>query len=162
MTDNETRKAILKALYEENRKRPGWGGIGIDVLKNVSGITDEESIDYHLDYLTDRGFLVGDTATEKIITAKGIDFVEGPSEFNPPQAHLRQSIEISGGNIGQINQAHTLTNPSLFLGRLAEAIENHPDLDRKKRQSWKETLLEMSKHPALVELLRSLMASRMT
>lgn len=159
MTDNEIRKAILKALYDENRKRPGWGSLGIDALMNVSGITEKEAIYYHLDYLTDRGFLEGDTWTEKIITARGIDFVEGPSEFNPPQTYLKQSIEISGGHVGQINQAHTIMNPSLFLGQLAEAIENHPDLDNEKKKKWKDTLFEMSKHPALIELMRALIAS---
>lgn len=155
MTDNEMRKAILKALYEERRRWPGVGALSVNELVNICG-ADKEIVYYNLDYLTDRGFIQSSSLSEKEITVLGIDFFEGPSEFNPPQDYVNQKIEISGGHVGQVNQAHTITNPSLFLSRLVEAIENHPDIDREKKKRWTETLWEMSKHPALVELLRIL------
>lgn len=79
--------------------------------------------------------------------------------MNPPEAatdHINNRIEISGGSIGQINQAHTINNPSLFLNQLAEAIENHPDIEPEKKIPWTKALLEMSKHPLLVEAVKQL------
>ncbi len=88
------------------------------------------------------------------ITSKGIDFIKGPSGFNPPHEYKSQSIEIKGSIVGQVVQAnHSTVNISTFFGHLIQSIQNHPDLPPDEKKHWTDVLYEMSKHPLLAGLV---------
>lgn len=158
MTDIDIRKKILNALYQEYRKTPGYGCRDVWELSEEFGIA-RDAMEFNAHFLVDQGFAVIATAGWSIeLTPKGLNFVEGPSVFNPTEQFRQQIIEIHGGNIGQINQGHIINNPSLFLNQLAEMIENNPNLEPEQKASWNKALWEMSKHPALIEVIRALVS----
>lgn len=156
MNDREIRKKILQALYDEDRKDPGAGSLDMHTIPHEFQV-DEKFSEFNVYFLEENGFIAFTGGGGVIgITAKGKNFVEGPNEFNPVPQFIQQTIEIHGGQIGQINQGHVINNPSLFLSELADQIERRPDIDPEKKAFWKRALFEMSKHPFLLEAIRIL------
>jgi len=153
MADDEVRKNILSNLYDVYREKGPNAGLSYDTLTERLGLNKTE-VEFHVRYLCDRGYARKMTRFVVAIDKRGIDFIEGPSAFNPPAQFSQQKIEISGGSVGQINQAHIVNNPSLFLTQLADAIEKHPDIDPEKKKSWKEKLLEMANSPVVDAIFR--------
>ena len=153
MSDLEARKKILQALYETMRKYGGRpSGYKIDDLADDLGI-DKNDARFHVRYLVKRNFVRSVVMGSVEIETAGIDFVEGPSEFNPPAQYNQQVISISGGQVGQVNQAHIINNPSLFLNRLADELERSPDLDPEKKKSWTETLRDLANSPLIEKIV---------
>lgn len=64
---------------------------------------------------------------------------------------------IHGGAVSLGQSTATVVNQqSTFLHDLAQKVQNCPNIEPEQRQHWAKTLWEMSKHPALVALLGSL------
>jgi hypothetical protein len=153
MNDIEIRDRILQTLYQAYRKHPGVGRRIMDEFADEFGI-DKELIEFNIQYLVDHDFvkyvamggLVG-------ITPKGINFAEGPSKYNPTEDYKSQSIEVSGGTIGQIFQVGHDFNTSLFLDRLTAQIESHPEISPEKKSHWKDFLKDIPR-TILDELIR--------
>ena len=154
MTDNEIRKAILKELYDKFRAESGYGDMDMHEFPQRLEI-DENISEFNVYFLEAHKFIEFTGGGGQIgITPKGMNFVEGPNEFNPPAQFIRQSVEIHGGQVGQINQAHTINNPSQVLEKLADLIEHSPDVEPEKRKPWTKALRDICKHPALIEVMK--------
>jgi hypothetical protein len=151
MTDIEIRKRILVALYDEYREHSVAGRLNMYELAESFGI-DKKNIEFNAQYLIDHGFAEYTAMGGFIaITPKGVNFVEGPSEFNPAEEYLQQSIEVSGGEIGQIFQAKEITiKPEALVEDLARIVNDYPDLPPAERRRW----LNFLKHPLLIEMIR--------
>ena len=156
MDKKEIRKIILRDLYAAFEEQDGVGYISMGEIAEKSGI-DIKAIEKQTDFLEELGYARYEATGGIIgITPKGINFIEGPSEFNPLTQFTQQSIEIHGGSVGQIIQAHIINNPSLFLNRLVEELDNHPDIPPEKKAAWRKTLSDLSNNPAAVEIIRGL------
>jgi len=155
MTDVEIRLAVLQKLYDIRKLESPNAGYRDEELAEVLNL-EKKSLNFNMGYLKEKGFIRGLSLSATGITAKGIDLIEGPSVFYPPDQYIRQQIEINGVSGGQINLAHTINDPSLFLDQLSAEIEKRTDIDQDKKAYWKKTLLEMSKHPVLLEVAKKL------
>jgi len=158
MSDTEIRRAILQKLYDLFMDRGMAVGIKSTELANDLDFTPE-TVEKQVRALKAYGFVENITMASLRISPDGLKEIEGALKSEIPTTQIHQNIKISGGNIGQINQAHILNNPSCFLNRLAEAIENTPDIDPEQKKTWTKTLWEMSKHPhlpALIEAVKQL------
>ena len=134
MHNTEIRKKILETLYHEFQKEGIASSLGAYSIAREIGI-DENDMEFNYQYLEGRGFIKlmkfgsPETGVFLIITPKGIDLVEGPSEFNPPHENKSQCIEIKEIIVGQVIQADlSPINISLFFGHLIQSIQNHPGL----------------------------------
>ena len=150
MTDIEVRKKVLQALYEEYK---AYGRGGVLRIKDLAErlALDVKLVDFNVQYLVDNGFvrLVGRNSLS--IEAPGVNFVEGPSEFNPPEEYIQQSIQISGGEVGQIFQAKEITiKPEVLVQDLTRIVNDYPDLPAAEKKRW----LDFLKHPLLIEMIR--------
>jgi len=169
----EIRKKILKFLYQEYEKTPGHGHGSLPDIAQEIGV-DYKEVDFNAQYLSDKDFVRLGIGRTIEITPKGVDFVEGPHEFNPRSEHISQSFEIgdikidSGSlgdvvqtqNIGGVVQTHTTTiNPSVFFESIIHEIQNQPDLDPTKKKSWLRSLSEMMEHPMILEIFRKIFES---
>ena len=105
---------------------------------------DEKIFSFNLDFLWEHGFVESHMGALHSITQRGIDFVESPSPFNPPRDFVQQTIEISGGNVGQIVHSQYI-NASIFLDHLNSLIENHPEISPEHKKYWKDFLKEVPK-----------------
>jgi len=155
MSDTEIRRAILQKLYDLFMDRGRAVGIKSAELANDLAFTPE-TVEKQIRALKAYGFVENITMAALRISPDGLKEIEGTLKSEIPTTQIHQNIEISGGNIGQINQAHVINNPSYFLNRLEEAVENTPDIDPEKKSRWKQALWEMSKHPALIAAISPL------
>jgi hypothetical protein len=149
MTDIEVRKKILQALYEEYKAHGRGGVLRIKDLAERLAL-DVKLVDFNAQYLIDNGFvrLVGRNSFS--IEAQGVNFVEGPSEFNPAEEYIQQSIQISGGEIGQIFQAKEITiKPEVLIEDLTRLVNDYPGLQPEEKKRW----LDFLKHPLLIEMI---------
>lgn len=157
MNDIEIRKAILQKLYAVDRATGSCGSHGYDEFAKELGV-DKETLLFNFSYLREKNYVKRATTSSCCICTKGIDFIEGASEFNPKQQYLQQTIEVTGGSVGQINQAHTINNPSYLLDRLTEAVEKAQGIEQPRKKSWLKSLREMSKHPVLLEVIKKVLS----
>ena len=151
MKDEEVRHKILEALYQVYRESPRTGSRPKLELGEELGI-NKQSLDFNVGYLVDSGLIkylsYGGRLT---ITADGLRYFERKSEISSPEDHIRQSIQISGGEIGQIFQAKEITiKPEIFVKQMAELAEKHPALSGSEKKSW----VGFLKHPLLIEIVR--------
>jgi len=158
MSDDEIRRAILRKLYElfmDHGKAAGFKTVELAHDLDI----DVEVIEKQMRALKALGLADRIGQVNFRITEDGIMDIEGRDAPNPSATHVYNSIEVSGGSVGNINQAHIINSPSQFLTELAEAIEKHPDIDPEKKKTWAKTLWEISKHPhlpALIEAVKQL------
>ena len=157
MNDLEIHKEILQKLYDIDRERGPSAGFSAEELSKTipAAITD---IDYNIRDLRDHRYLRNISRFVVCITPEGRDFLK--ERCNPSVAvePVQQRIEISGGSVGQINQGHVINNPSLFWNQLAEVIEKNPDIEPEKKKAWCKAIWEISKHPALIEAMKTLLS----
>src|SRR5512139_2558273 len=98
MDNTEIRKKILETLYHEFQKEGIPSSLGAYSIAREIGI-DENDMDFNYQYLEDKGFIKlmkfgsPETGVFLIITPKGIDLIEGPSEFNLSHGYKSQCIE---------------------------------------------------------------------
>ena len=152
------RTLILQDLYAAFEEQDGVGYISMGEIAEKRGI-DIKTIEKQTDFLVELGYARYEATGGIIgIAPKGINFVEGASEFNPLPQFIRQTIEIHGGTVGQINQAHMINDPSSFLNAVADAVDAVQNIDPSKKSSWLKSLFEMSKHPALIEAIKKLLS----
>lgn len=169
----EIRKKILELLYQEYKKTPGHGHGSLPDIAQEIGV-DYKEVDFNAQYLSDKDFVRLGIGRTIEITPKGVDFVEGPHEFNPRSEHISQSFEIGDikigtGSVGDIVQTqnvdgvvqtHSSTiNPSDFFESIIHEIQNQPDLDPKEKKSWLRSLSEMAAHPMILEFCRKIFES---
>lgn len=157
MENHNIRDAILRSLYRGYKKDGFTGRRFFHELAAELGV-GMKSIEAVCHYLQERGFVDTQANAVATIEAKGVDYVEGPSPFNAPGNYAQQVIEIKGGNVGQITQAHIIHNPSDLLNQLADLLDTAPGLQPEKKKEWKGSLLEMSRHPALIEVWKRLLS----
>lgn len=173
MDDIKIRKKILELLYREYKKTPGHGHGNLPNIARKIG-EDYDSVYFNAQYLSDNNFVSLGMGQTIEILPDGVNFIEGPHEFNPRSKNISQSLEIgdikinSGGigdivqtqSIGNVAQAHNITiNPSYFLDNMIRCIQEHPDLDPKKKKSWLRSLSEMAEHPMILEFCRKILES---
>jgi len=151
MTDQEIRDKILQAIYEQYKKK-GFHSAKILSYGLAREIGVEESaMDRNVQYLVGKGFVTsgagGPGSGPPIgITSRGVDVVEGPSKYNPPEDHRKMIIEMKGGNVGQIVQdQHIDINPSIFLEQLNLLIEKYQEVPPDKKKYWLDLLKEIPK-----------------
>jgi hypothetical protein len=148
-TNNEIRRLMLQYFYDRNRNATssrGKKGSAVKIsdvkreLKAAHGLTQQE-VQSNLTYLISQGW-VREEAIEKsftapggtvvpsptryfIITAAGIDKIEGPGEFTMPKFHGIK-IEATGQNIITLGDGNQINARFGDLGRalleLREAI----------------------------------------
>jgi hypothetical protein len=141
--NDEIRRMILQYFYDRNVKatsRTGKRGSAIKIsdvkreLKEQHGLSQQEVMS-NLTYLIDNGWVktfdiektvtvkggtVPSTTTFYEITAKGIDRIEGGSQFEPKERYAGINISATGSNVitlgdgnvvnAQYSELHTLLN----------------------------------------------------
>ena len=157
MDEKKIRPVILQKLYDLYINSRGNTGMTIPDIANELGF-DIKTVEESVRGLKANKYIDNRTMTQIRITSEGVKEIERVPKSNPGDTHFHQTIEFNGDNAGQINQAHTINNPSLFLRELADAIENLPDLEPEKKSRWKATLLEISKHPGMIAIMTRLLS----
>ncbi|MFO0773211.1 MAG: hypothetical protein U0172_00925 [Nitrospiraceae bacterium] len=159
LSNNEIRRTMLQYFYERNKNATsarGKKGSAVKIsdvkreLKASHGLKQQE-VQSNLTYLISQGW-VGEDTVEKtftapggtvipssttfyVVTAAGIDKIEGPGEFTMPKFHGIK-IEATGQNIitlgdgNQINAKFTELGQTLFELRKVIAASNAPDSDK--------------------------------
>src|SRR5436309_649986 len=142
LTTNEIRRLILQYFYNRNKNATssmGKKGSAVKIgdikadLKAAHSLTQQE-VQSNLTYLLSQGW-VGEKSVEKqvvarggtvipavtkyfIITAVGIDKIEGPGEFTIPKFHGIK-IEATGQNIITVGDGNQI---NAQFGELGEAL----------------------------------------
>lgn len=106
---HEVRAAILKRLYDQERKKP-YSWIGVKDLANEFNLTLEE-IEFHLNYLYEKRLIKFQQTLDLggglvRISAFGIDAVENPEMFVKDAPFLQQIIihgDVIDSNILQVD-----------------------------------------------------------
>lgn len=157
MMDIQIRNQVLNALYDAYRETPGLGERLINDLVEEFSV-DKKVLEFNVEYLADTGFIRHTTLGGGIeIIEKGLKYVEGKSEFNPRPEFERQTIQISGGQVGDVIQAHNITiNPSDFLHQMIQHIQDHPSIDSNQKKGWIKSLLEMANHSVVKDLIHQI------
>jgi hypothetical protein len=157
MTNDEIRNKILKVLYADYQEFGHDSSISWEDF-SAKIPSDQKTVHREFDYLAAKGLIECPCLGHVAILPDGIDKVEKSPEFSSASAGF-QKIEIHGGSIGQINQAHIINNPSQLLNQLADAIQKADSIDPQKKESWVKSLWEMSKHPVVAEAVKKLLSS---
>jgi len=153
MNEVQVWRRILRILYN-TRKRERPGAVERSELADSLGLSSED-VQFHIDYLVEKGLITvlaspaGQQTFQFVrITAKGVDLVTDPSEFNrwfPPQVIIQNilgdklDIEIGdhasnvsvGKDIVHIQigaDAHSLSDVcAWFVQDLGTALEPEPE-----------------------------------
>ena len=161
MDDLEIRKRILQALYQADRERPQVGFRKKNDLAKEFGVNLKD-IEFNASYLERLGFIEYASQGGNLgILPKGINFVEGPSPFNPLREFKSQHIQISGGTAGNVAQGHeiSINDAPEFLRRLVAEIETHPEIGSERKERWTESLRQMAGSSAVGEIVRRVIAA---
>lgn len=156
LSNNEIRRFLLEYLYERNQNatsaRSDKTGAAVKIsvmrreLKESLGLTQSE-VRRNLTYLisqgwieeqsivknvpTPRGAVIPSVTSYYVITAAGIDKIEGPGEFTMDKFHGIQ-IEATGQNIitvGDGNQVNSkFADVAQELAELKEELRESPEL----------------------------------
>jgi hypothetical protein len=158
MNDQEISRVILQKLHDLLVNGKASACLKPIELANELGL-DIKTVEIAVRALIIEGHAKSLTMAPCVqITPEGVKALKGSHGAHPVDTHFHQTIKVNGNNAGQINVAHTINNPSLFLMELAEAVEKLPDLEPEKKSRWKATLLEISKHPALIAAMIRLLS----
>lgn len=154
--NDETRRQILRYFYDRNAKatsRLGKKGSAIKIsdvkreLKALHSLTQQQVMS-NLTYLIDRGWVktvdqektvstqrgttVPSVVTFYEITAQGIEKMEGPSQFQPPDRYPGINIHATGSNVITMGDGNYVNaqHQQLFhkLSELKDAVTNSPQL----------------------------------
>lgn len=161
--NDEIRRQILQYFYDRNRKatsRTGKRGSAVKIsdvkreLKEKYGLSQQEVIS-NLTYLIDNGWVksfniektvnvrggtVPSTTTFYEITAKGIDRIEGGSQFEPKERYAGINVNAVGQNVitlGDGNIVHAdYSELRSYLDDLKEAITTNPSLSEAEKLDY--------------------------
>jgi len=147
LTNDEVRRLMLQYFYERNRNATssmGKKGSAVKIsdikadLKAAHSLTQQE-VQSNLTYLLSQGW-VGEKSVEKqvvakggtlipavtkyyVITADGIDKIEGPGEFTIPKFHGIK-IEATGQNIITVGDGNQINARFEELGEALAELRN--------------------------------------
>jgi len=161
--NDEIRRQILQYFYDRNRKatsRTGKRGSAVKIsdvkreLKEQYGLSQQEVMS-NLTYLIDNGWVksfdiektvnvrggtVPSTTTFYEITAKGIDRIEGGSQFEPKERYAGINVNAVGQNVitlGDGNIVHAdYSELRSYLDDLKEAITTNPSLSEAEKLDY--------------------------
>ncbi|MEN6423014.1 MAG: hypothetical protein ABFD76_13815 [Smithella sp.] len=153
MEDIEIRKNILRRLYDLYRESGSAAGLSPEELSGDIGAS-VDVIKKEIRTLEALGSVRDLTMFAHRITEQGVREIEVR-----PETQIHNKIEISGGSVGTIYQAHTINSSVQFFEQLLKEIDQLPEVGPEKKKQWKETLWEMSKHPALPSIIERLLSS---
>jgi len=148
--NDEIRAQILRYFYNRNASatsRQGKKGSAVKIsdvkkeLKTAHGLTQQEVIS-NLTYLIDRGWVkmvdqektvstargttIPSVVTFYQITAQGIEKIEGPSQFEPPDRYPGINIQATGANVITLGDGNyvNVKHQDMFqkLSELKEAL----------------------------------------
>jgi hypothetical protein len=147
LTNNEIRTVVLRYFYERNSNATssrGKKGSSVKIsdvkreLKASHGLTQQE-VQSNLTYLISQGWVKEDvieksftapggtvipsTTTFYVITAPGIDKIEGPGEFTMPKFHGIK-IEATGQNIITLGDGNQIDAKYGELGQSLADLRN--------------------------------------
>lgn len=154
--NDEFRREILGYFYDRNAKatsRFGKKGSAVKIsdvkreLKALHGLSQQQVMS-NLTYLIDRGWVktvdqektvstqrgttVPSVVTFYEISAQGIEKIEGPSQFQPPDRYPGINIHASGANVITLGDGNVVNaeHEQLFrqLSELKDAISQSPHL----------------------------------
>ena len=180
MKDSELRGIVLKGYYF--RRREGFAGLTVDdfgnqlsakALFDICGQLSEFGL---LKTCLVRGSATGTEPCEGMITAKGVEVIEGTT--TPPTGVVIDRIEISGASRVQIGTGNSqVTNRNVtqtfhgnvgtvaggnltqfnftvtqYLNGVAKAIESSPDIPAKEKESLLAQLKDIANSPYVANL----------
>lgn len=153
MDNNETRRKILKILYEKYQQHP-YGSVSHKELIRHLGISKNELYS-NIVYLDEKGYArlvntIGSLFFSARITIKGIDLIEDESEFNV-KFPVRQNVtHIEGDMIGVVSQgdnAQISSQVSIQIGEnfnnILQKIDSNTDFDAETKESLKSKVQEI-------------------
>lgn len=166
--NDEIRRLMLRYFYDRNAaatSKRGKRGSGVKIsdvkkeLKERDGLTQQQVMS-NLTYLLDRGWVKEDevkkefkpgrgaTTVESVtsfyeITAKGIDRIEGGSEFEPRDRYGEINIQATGANVITLGDGNIVN---------AEFSDLRMELDELKRQIVGSDLPDEQKLDAAVDI----------
>jgi subtilisin family serine protease len=154
--NDEIRAQILRYFYDRNAgatSRQGKKGSAVKIsgvkkeLKSLHGLTQQQVMS-NLTYLIDRswvkvvdqektintarGTTIPSVVTFYQITAQGIEKIEGPSQFQPPDRYPGINIQATGANVITLGDGNyvNVKHQGMFtkLSELKEALTASPAL----------------------------------
>lgn len=161
MDDFEIRKKILETLYQEDKKSPGPSRYQLSRLANELGV-ELKDLGSHIRFLEGERLVKRPVIGSVSIDHEGIKRVEN-RDFDFSATPKSQAIIVTGGQIGQIFQAQNITfDHRVFLDHLEKMIDAHPNASLEEKRNWKHLLGEISRHPLLIELIRTAIQAGLT
>ena len=148
-TRSEIRRNILRWFYDLNKKGGASKGMQ-DLCRGVKDAYDYKAplVKEHLTYLCDLGYVYKETVMTQVrtgqtmreqpkvsyrVSAKGIEFMEGKSEFSDKERYPGINIKATGGStvvLGDGNIVNSTYRPLYDeLGKLLHAVADSSELN---------------------------------